>query len=63
MASLLSFVVIYFWEKTVNCLNAIYPCPKGPMSCYYEFLILERAVIFVNDIYPFGKEAILLLFV
>jgi hypothetical protein len=43
-------------------MNAIYPCRKGPMSCYYEFLILERAVIFLNEIYPFGKEAMSLLF-
>jgi hypothetical protein len=44
-----------FLGKTVNCMNAIYPCWKGPMTCYFEFLILERAVIFLNEIYPCRK--------
>jgi hypothetical protein len=45
LASLLSFCRDLFLGETVNCLNAIYPCRKGTMSCYYVCLYLGIAVI------------------
>jgi hypothetical protein len=57
MASLSFFCCNLFLGKAVNCMNAIYPCWKGAMSCYLEFLILERAVISLNVIYSCRKES------